>query len=53
MDDTQICYITKEEVSSPTIYLEDLLTRLIIDAHKEIDVVIFDVLGAYFSTGTP
>ena len=41
----QICYITKEDASSPTISLEDFFTRLIIDAHEGIYVGILDVTG--------
>ena len=47
----QICDITKEYASLSTIYLEDFFTSLVIDAHEERDVVIFDVHGAYLLEG--
>ena len=49
----QRCYITKEDASSPTIFLEALLTSLITDSHEGIDVEIFDVPGAYLSADIP
>ena len=49
----QICYTTKEDVYSPTIYLEDFFTNLIINAHEGIKVAIFDVPGAYLHADMP
>ena len=46
-------YITKEYTSLPTIYLEDLFTSLIIDAHEGKYVTIFYVPGAYLNTKIP
>ena len=46
-------YITKEDASSLTIYLEALFTILIINAHGGRDVVIFDVPGAYLNADMP
>jgi len=40
-------YVPREEASSPTIALESLMVLLMINAHEERDVVIFDVPGAY------
>ena len=40
-------YITKEEVSSPTIQLESLMITLLVDAHERRDVATADVAGAY------
>ena len=48
----QRCYTTKEDVSSPTIYLEDIFTSIIIDAHEGIYVAIFDLPGAYLNDDT-
>ena len=49
----QRCYITKEDSSSPAIYLEALFTSLIIDAHEGRYLVIFDFPGAYLSSEMP
>ena len=40
-------YISKEEVSSPTMQLESLILSLIIDAKEGRDVATADVVGAY------
>ena len=40
-------YVPREEASSPTIALESLMALLMINAHEERDVAIFDVPGAY------
>ena len=40
-------YITKEQVSSPTVQLESLMLSLLIDAHENRDVATADVVGAY------
>ena len=42
-----------ETVASPTVSLEALLCSLIIDAHEERDVAIFDVPGAYLHAEVP
>ena len=47
------CYIIKKDLSSPTIYLEDLFTSLIIDANKGRYLAIYDVLGAYLNADMP
>ena len=39
-------YITKEDIASPTVYLESLIHLLIVDAHKGRDVATVDVVGA-------
>ena len=44
------CYITKEDTSSSTIFLEALFASIINDAHEERDVVNFYVPGAYLNT---
>ena len=49
----QRCYITKEDASSPTIYLEYFFTRIIIDAHEGRDVAIFDIPRAYLNDDIP
>ena len=49
----KICYIPKQDVSTPTIYLEYLFTSIIIDAHEERYVDIFDVPRAYLNADMP
>ena len=49
----QRAYVPREEASSPTIYLESLMASLLIDAHEERDVAIFDVPGAYLHAELP
>jgi hypothetical protein len=39
--------VPREEAKSPTIALESLMALLLINAHKERDVAIFDEPGAY------
>ena len=48
----QRCYIPKEDASSPTISLEDLLTSIILESHEGIYVSIFDVPGVYLNADT-
>ena len=43
----QRLYITKHEVSSPTLLLISLILSLIIDAQEGCDVAISDVVGTY------
>ena len=43
----KISYITKEEVASPTVWMELLLPQLMIDVFEERKMKIFDVPGAY------
>ena len=40
-------YISRDEVSSPTIQLESLMITLLIDAHEKLEVATVDVVGAY------
>ena len=51
----QIRYIKlkKNETSSPTVALESLFMTLCIDAHKNRDVAVFDVPGAYLNAYMP
>ena len=49
----QRCYITKEDASSPTIYLEYSFTSLIVTVHEGRDVVIFDVPREYLNADMP
>ena len=49
----QICYITKEDASSPTISMEDFFNSLTINAHEGRDVAISDVPGAYLNADMP
>ena len=46
----QIEYITKEEMAAPTVSMEELLERLIIEAFEEHATEIFDVPGAYINS---
>ena len=49
----QKAYTLKEDSSSPTIFLESFMASLLIDAHEERDVAIFDVPGAYLHAELP
>ena len=49
----QRAYTLREDASSPTIFLESLMASLLIDAHEERDVAIFDVPGAYLHAELP
>ena len=49
----QRAYTQREDASSPTIFLESLMASLLIDAHEERDVAIFDVPGAYLHAELP
>ena len=40
-------YIEKESISSPTVYLESLLTTLFIDRYENRDVAVLDASGAF------
>ena len=40
-------YISKDEVSSPTVKLESLMITLLIDATEKRDVAMADIVGAY------
>ena len=46
-------YIPREEAASPTIALESLFASLLIDAHEDRAVQIFDVPGAYLHADLP
>ena len=46
-------YITKEEMAAPTVSMEELLERLIIEAFEEHATEIFDVPGAYLNADIP
>ena len=43
-------YISREEVSSPTVQLESIIATLLIDAKERRDVAVADVTGAYLKT---
>ena len=49
----QRAYTPREEASSPTIALESLMATLLLDAHEERDVAIFDVPGEYLHAELP
>ena len=49
----QRAYTPREELSSPTIALESLMATLLLDAHEERDVAIFDVPGEYLHAELP
>ena len=42
-----------ESISSPTVSLEAIVGTLLIDAHEDRDVAIFDVPGAYLQAEMP
>ena len=49
----QRTYTSREEASSLTISLKSLMALLLIDAHEERDVAIFDVPGVYLHAKLP
>ena len=49
----KISYITKEEVASPTVWMELLLPQLMINVFEEREMKIFDVPGAYLNADMP
>ena len=49
----QRAYTPREEASTSTISLKSLMELLLIDAHKERDVAIFDIPGAYLHAKLP
>ena len=46
-------FVPREEATSPTASLEAQMAALLIDVHKDRDVAIFDVLGAYLHADLP
>ena len=43
-------YITKEGSTSPILSTKELVTTLVIDAHKNRDIITTNILGAYLNT---
>ena len=43
----------EKNVLSPTLYLEGLLTTLVVDAYEEQDVSTFEIPGAYLHANIP
>ena len=46
-------YVPREEASSPTLFLEGLMSLLLINSYEGRDVAIFDVPGAYLHADIP
>jgi hypothetical protein len=47
---TQQGHVTKEELSSPTVFAKAVLLTLIVDAHEGRDVAVIDILNVFIQT---